>query len=467
MTHKGTETIETERLILRRFTLDDTDAMHRNWASDPDVTKHLTWLPHENIEVTRQQMVSLLPKYEEPQFYEWAIVPKDMREPIGGINVVRMNADTGSMTVAYRIGKDWWRRGYASEAFRAIIAFLFEEVGAKRIEASHASENLNSGKVMLKCGLRYEGTLRRAGKTTQGVCDELSYSILADEYYGKLTLPQGYIKGLRHYIGHLPIIMSGSGVIVENERGEVLLQRRRDNGCWSHAGGGMELGESCEETARRELFEETGLTAGSLELFGVFSGKETHYVYPHGDEVYMLSVVYICHDYSGELKAQTSEVRELRWFSIDALPEISPPDIPIYKAYLEKRKTDNESPNAFWISLDKLLTESDIVIERPKGTKHPRFDFTYPLDYGYLKNTTSMDGGGIDIWRGSLSEMKCDAVICTVDLLKRDSEIKLLIGCTEDEKQTALKSHNDSEHMKGVIIRRDNYFNPHQGGVSN
>jgi len=72
-----------------------------------------------------------------------------------------------------------------------------------------------------------------------------------------------------------------------------------------------------------------------------------------------------------------------------------------------------------------------------------------------LKNTASMDGGGIDIWRGSLPNGNCDAIICTVDLMKRDSEIKLLIGCTEDEKTTALSFHNGSEYMKGVMIRRD------------
>ena len=108
----------------------------------------------------------------------------------------------------------------------------------------------------------------------------------------------------------------------------------------------------------------------------------------------------------------------------------------------------------FWRVLDTLIAESELIIDRPRGTKHPRFDFIYPLDYGYLKNTTSPDGGGIDVWRGSLPIAECDAVICTVDLLKRDSEIKILIGCTEDEKETVMKFHNDSEFMKGVIIRR-------------
>ncbi|MFO7637581.1 MAG: inorganic pyrophosphatase [Clostridia bacterium] len=116
----------------------------------------------------------------------------------------------------------------------------------------------------------------------------------------------------------------------------------------------------------------------------------------------------------------------------------------------------NESyTNGFWSAIDALIAQSEIVIDRPKGTKHPRFDFIYPLDYGYLKGTTSPDGGGIDVWRGSLSKDVCDAVVCTVDLLKKDSEIKALIGCTEEEKTIAMRFHNDSEYMKGIMIRRE------------
>lgn len=109
----------------------------------------------------------------------------------------------------------------------------------------------------------------------------------------------------------------------------------------------------------------------------------------------------------------------------------------------------------FWNSLDKLINHSEIVIDRPKGTAHPRYpDFIYEVDYGYLKDTSSMDGGGIDVWRGTDSEQKIDAIICTIDLTKRDSEIKILIGCTEDEKEKIFHIHNDSENMKGILIRR-------------
>jgi inorganic pyrophosphatase len=110
--------------------------------------------------------------------------------------------------------------------------------------------------------------------------------------------------------------------------------------------------------------------------------------------------------------------------------------------------------NDFWTALDTFIADSELVIDRPKGTKHPRFDFIYPLDYGYLKNTVSMDGGGIDVWRGNLPDAVCDAIICTIDTLKRDSEIKILLGCTEDEKDEISRFHNDSPYMKGLLIQR-------------
>jgi len=117
-----------------------------------------------------------------------------------------------------------------------------------------------------------------------------------------------------------------------------------------------------------------------------------------------------------------------------------------------QQKQDNSN---FWRHLDKLVATSKIIIDRPKNTTHPRSPgIIYPLDYGYLNNTTSMDGGGIDIWQGSCPAQKLDAIMCTVDLNKRDSEIKLLIGCTEEEKAQVYQFHNKWELMKGMLVRR-------------
>lgn len=111
--------------------------------------------------------------------------------------------------------------------------------------------------------------------------------------------------------------------------------------------------------------------------------------------------------------------------------------------------------NDFWVTLDALVNQSDIMIDRPKGTAHPRYPgFIYKVDYGFLTNTTSMDGGGIDVWVGTDEKRNIDAIMCIVDLMKRDSEIKILIGCTEEEKELVYKTHNESEYMKGILIRR-------------
>ncbi len=114
----------------------------------------------------------------------------------------------------------------------------------------------------------------------------------------------------------------------------------------------------------------------------------------------------------------------------------------------------NGFDDAFWKMLDSLVRDSEIVIDRPKGTVHPKYpDFVYEVDYGYLKDTSSMDGAGIDVWVGS-GEKRVDAVMCTVDCLKRDSEIKILIGCTEEEKLSVYRAHNETQYMKGIMIRR-------------
>ena len=108
----------------------------------------------------------------------------------------------------------------------------------------------------------------------------------------------------------------------------------------------------------------------------------------------------------------------------------------------------------FWKALDELVSNSEIVIDRPRGSAHPRFpNFIYKVDYGYLNNTSSMDGAGIDVWIGS-GDKKIDAIMCIVDLMKKDSEIKILIGCTEEEKAIVYETHNETQFMKGVLIRR-------------
>ena len=136
----------------------------------------------------------------------------------------------------------------------------------------------------------------------------------------------GYIMDLRKIVGHRPLLQVGASVILEDKQGRVLLQKRTDNHCWGYPGGSTELDERVEDAAARELFEETGLTANHLELFGVFSGKELHYVYPNGDEVSNVDIVFLCRDYSGSLRLDAEESEDLCFFEAGQLPvNLSPP----------------------------------------------------------------------------------------------------------------------------------------------
>lgn len=175
MKHLGTKQIETDRLILRRFTVEDAEKMYQNWASDPEVTKFLTWSTHENAEVTRALLTDWVSSYENADKYEWCIALKENDEPVGSMGVVHCNEKVKSMEIGYCIGREYWHQGITSEALAAVMQFLLEEVGAYRIESRHDARNPHSGAVMKKCGMRYEGTRIRADWNNSGICDCVYY----------------------------------------------------------------------------------------------------------------------------------------------------------------------------------------------------------------------------------------------------------------------------------------------------
>lgn len=179
MKHCGTQRLETERLILRRFVIDDASAMYQNWASDSEVTKFLMWQPHSSIDVSQAITEDWVNQYSNKNYYQWAIVLKDNgNEPIGGISVVHMNEEISMVHIGYCIGKAWWHQGITSEALKAVMDFLFDVVDVNRIESRHDPRNPNSGKVMQKCGMKYEGTLRSADWNNQGICDACYYALI-------------------------------------------------------------------------------------------------------------------------------------------------------------------------------------------------------------------------------------------------------------------------------------------------
>ena len=183
VTHKGTQTIETKRLILRRFYMDDAQAMYDRWASDPEVTRFLTWPPHADVSVTKQLLTIWTNAYEKDEHYQWAITVKGQDDlPVGSISVVFHDDRCRKAEVGYCIGRAWWHQGITSEALEAVIGFLFGEVGMERIEARHDVNNPNSGAVMEKCGMRKEGVHRRGDWNNQGIVDACMHAILKDEW---------------------------------------------------------------------------------------------------------------------------------------------------------------------------------------------------------------------------------------------------------------------------------------------
>ena len=159
--------------------------MYKNWASDPEVTKFLTWQTHPSVEVSRKIGAEWVENYKNEDFYLWAIVLKETNETIGTTSVVSMIEKAESMEVGYAISRKYWGQGIMTEAFTAVIRYLFEEVGILRVSSRHDPNNPASGKVMQKCGLKYEGTLRQSDWNNQGICDTAHYSILRHEFTGK------------------------------------------------------------------------------------------------------------------------------------------------------------------------------------------------------------------------------------------------------------------------------------------
>ena len=182
MEHRGTVPIDTKRLLLRRFTANDIQHAFDNWTSDSRVTEFLRWPTHRDITVTETVLKSWIENYKDKTFYQWGIVLKEIDEPIGTISVVDMDEKTSKVHIGYCIGSKWWNKGYTSEAFSEIIPFFFHKVKAKRIESQHDPENPNSGKVMEKCGLSFEGVLRKADWSNRGIVDSAMYSLLAEDY---------------------------------------------------------------------------------------------------------------------------------------------------------------------------------------------------------------------------------------------------------------------------------------------
>ena len=173
ITHKGTQTLFTERLTLRKFTVDDAQAMFENWANDERVTRYLTWCPHESPEFTKQLLEGWCAAYESLNTYNWAMEYEGTL--IGNISAVRLNDKNEYAELGYCMGYAYWNKGLMPEAAKAVIDYLFTEIGVHRVGISHAVKNPASGRVAQKCGLTFEGTKREYFKASTGEFLDISY----------------------------------------------------------------------------------------------------------------------------------------------------------------------------------------------------------------------------------------------------------------------------------------------------
>ena len=183
MEHKGSKILKTQRLVLRPFSSADAEAMFANWAHDEEVTKYLTWTPHRSVEETRALLKVWEEESKRPDAYHWAITLKG--EVIGDLALVAVhgeNAHTG-----YCLSRKYWGKGIMSEAYAEVLRYLFEEGGFHRGESCHAVHNPASGKVMEKCGLRYEGLKRKAFRLlSTGEWEDIVFrAILEEDYFAR------------------------------------------------------------------------------------------------------------------------------------------------------------------------------------------------------------------------------------------------------------------------------------------
>ena len=181
MRNIGTQEIETDRLLLRRFTLNDTYAMYHNWAVDEEVTSHLPWNSHKSMEETGRYILQVCQTYQNPDFYHWAIALKEKEQAIGFLQA-EIEKNTDCARLSFCMGRQWWNKGYMKEAAGAVVPYLFEQVQAERISACCEGNNPTAGKVLLRCGLQGEGRLRRAWCGKKGITDLLCYGLLRSDY---------------------------------------------------------------------------------------------------------------------------------------------------------------------------------------------------------------------------------------------------------------------------------------------
>lgn len=178
----GTRTIETERLILRRYRVEDAEDMFRNWASDPEATRFMPWPMHTDVNMTKETLTEWVSYYEDGGTYNWGITIKGDDHVIGNIAVVSKDEKKCTYEIGYILSRAHWGKGIVPEALSAVIRYLFDgEEDLNRIFATHDVRNEKSGRVMQKAGMHFEGVLRESKRNQTGFYDVAYYSMLRSD----------------------------------------------------------------------------------------------------------------------------------------------------------------------------------------------------------------------------------------------------------------------------------------------
>lgn len=184
MKYLGSKTLETERLILRKIQIEDAYQAYENWCNSDIVDQYVLWTKHPSVETTIEQYTKWVEAYEDEKTFRWIVEIKEIKELIGTIDVSVKYSKFGTCSIGYCYGDAYWGKGYATEALKAVIKYLFEECEAELIYAEHMENNPASGRVMEKAGLTYEGRLRsRVVDKMNRRNDLLNYSITKEEYF--------------------------------------------------------------------------------------------------------------------------------------------------------------------------------------------------------------------------------------------------------------------------------------------
>ncbi len=183
----GTQTVETERLILRKFVMGDVHDMFKNWINDKEVQSNYGEHVYENIALVKCLLKKWISSYSNEEFYRWAIILKENNENIGQIAFCGIDTNHNYADIEYCISRYYQGKGYATEALNAIIKFTFEKIGLNRLEAFHRGKNQASSKVLQKSKMKYEGTLKQSYfyKDKNEYDDRIYYGILKTDYFNE------------------------------------------------------------------------------------------------------------------------------------------------------------------------------------------------------------------------------------------------------------------------------------------